>query len=105
MTTVTSYQPNNCTNINTFDDFTTCANQSGGSYLFTAIDFLVTTVIFLTLAGPFGWEAAIMSAGFIGIILSLLFAYMGVMAWSVTGIYVGGLIVMIAYVIWSNRYD
>jgi len=105
MTTTTAYQANNCTTISTFTDFLNCANASGANYTFTAINFLVIAVLFITLAGPFGWEVAILSSGFIGIILSVLFVYMGVMAWNVAGIFVGVLIVVIMYVIWSNRYD
>jgi len=105
MTTTTAYQANNCSAIETFTDFLSCTNQSGANHTFTAILFLVISVLFITLAGPFGWEVGLLATGFIGIILSILFVYMGVMAWNIAGLFVGGLIVMIMYVIWSNRYD
>lgn len=105
MTVTTSYIPINWSGMNTFSDFLSNANASAAGYLFTAIDVLVFGVLFITLTGMFGWESAILSSGFIAIVLSLLFAYMGVMAWSTVGIFVGLIVVMIMYVIWSNRYD
>ena len=105
MTTTTSYQNVSWENTNTFTDFISNASQSAGGYLFAGIDFLVFMVLFVTLAGAFGWEAGILSAGFIGIVLSLLFSYMGVLSWVYTSIFVGVILFMIMYVIWSNRYD
>lgn len=105
MTTTTGYNANNCDAVSNFTDFLTCANQSGGDYTFTAILFLVTAVLTISLAGAFGWEVAILGSAFIGLVLSILFVYMGVMAWTTTGIFVGILIIMIMYIIWSNRYD
>lgn len=105
MTTTTAYQNVNWSSANTFQDFLVKTNESGANWLFTGIDVMVTMVLFITLAGAFGWEAAIMSSGFIGIVLSLLFVYMGVMSMTTAGIYVGLLLMMIAYVIWSNKYD
>jgi len=104
MTTTTAYTPVNMS-LNSFDDFLTLVNQSGAGYLFTAIDVLVFFVLLITLSGSFGWEAGFLTAGFVGIILSLLFSYMGVMSWWLTGFFVGIILVMIAYIIWSNRSD
>jgi len=104
MTTVNAYQ-NVSMNISSFDDFLTLVNNSGAGYLFTAIDVLVFLVLLITLSGAFGWEAGFLTAGFVGIILSLLFSYMGVMSWWLTGFFVGIILVIISYIIWSNRND
>lgn len=105
MTTINSYHFVNWSNMTTFGDFIHNANASAGNWLFSIIDFLVFLVLFVSLAGAFGWESALLSSGFIAVILSLLFVYMGVMSWTIAGIFVGGLLLMIMYVIWSNRYD
>lgn len=91
--------------INSFDDFLRLVNDSGAGYTFTMINFLVFAVLFITLSTAFGWESAMLSAGFVGIILSLLFVYMGVMNIWIAGFFVGLITVGIIYVIWSNKYD
>lgn len=105
MTITTGSTNINWTNVSTFQDILNVANNSGVGYTFTMITFMVWATILITLAGPFGWEAAILSSGFIGMILSILFVYMGLMAWKIAGMFVGLLMVMIMYVIWSNKYD
>ena len=88
-----------------FDGFIQLANASGGGWLFTMIDFLVFVVLFITLTTQFGWESAIMSSGFIAMILTILFVYMGVMNMTIAGIFVGGLVAIIIYIMWSNKWD
>lgn len=107
MTVTHAYNTVNWSNMTTFSDFLSRANESAGNMLFTAIDVLVFLVLFVTLAmmPQVGWEGAILSAGFVGIILSLLFVYMGVMNFTIAGIFVGAILVAMIYVIWSNRYD
>ncbi len=99
---VHSYQNVNWT-VNNFDDLLTATNSSAGGYLFAGIDVLVFLVLLITLTGTFGWEAGILSAGFIGLILTLLFAYMNVLNWTFTGFFIGAIVVMIAYTTWSSR--
>jgi len=105
MTTTTAYKFVNWANMTTFQDFINNANASGAGWLFTMIDFLVFIVLLITLSGTYGWESAMLSSGFITIILSLLFAYMGIMNWTITGAFVGLLLIMIIYIMWSNKYD
>lgn len=105
MTTVNSMITTNISSMNTFKDFLTVANQSGANYLFTAIDLLVFLILFITLTGTFGWESAMLSSGFIGIILTVLFVYMGVMPFWIAGFFVAAVVVMILYIVLSSRYD
>ena len=102
---VNSYQNVNWSNVTNFDQFLQATNQSASNFLFAGIDILVFFVLFITLAGAFGWEAGLLGAGFIGLILTLLFAYMGVVSWIFTGIFTGAIVIIIAYIIYSNRYD
>lgn len=103
--TVNSYIPINWENITNVGDFLIRANQTTGSYLFTMIDFLVVFIIFITLAIGFGWESALITSAFIGLMLSILFLYMDLVSFPIVGIFVGLIIIMIMYIIWSNRYD
>jgi hypothetical protein len=100
---VSSYQNISWDSMSNFTQFLSNANASGAGYLFPMIDFLVFFVLLISLSGAYGWEAGLLSAGFIGIILSLLFSYMGVMAWSITGIFVGLILFAIMYIVWSRN--
>jgi hypothetical protein len=97
--------PTNINNITTFKDFINVANQSGAGYLFMAIDILIFAVLFISLTAGFGWESAFLSSGFIGIILTLLFLYMGVVPFWLASWFVAGIVVMILYIVLSSRYD
>lgn len=105
MTTTSGYIATNISNMSSFKDLLDGANASAGSMLFTAIDFLVFGILFITLTGAFGWESAMLSAGFIGIILTLLFLYMGVMPFWIAGFFVAGVVLMILYIVLSSKYD
>jgi hypothetical protein len=105
MTDVSSYQNVNWSSLNNFNDFLTNVNNSGAGYLFTGIDILVFLVLLISLTSVYGWEAGMLSAGFISVILSILFVYMGVMNIWVASFFVGTIIIFIMYIIWSNRYD
>lgn len=103
MTITTAYQNINMSNVSTVSGMLDAMNQSGAGYLFTAINMLVFFVLLISLSGLFGWEAAILSSGFISIILSILFVYMGVMSFWIAGAFVGLILAIMMYVIWSNR--
>lgn len=105
MTTITSSIQTNLSNMSNFKDFIIGANASASNYLFTAIDFLVFFILFITMANAFGWESAMLSAGFISMILTILFVYMGVMPFWIAGFFIAIIIIFILYIVLSNRYD
>ena len=65
------------------------------------LPFIIAMIVLL----PAGWEAALMIAAFIGLILGLLLAYANLVAWWVIGVFVGIEIFMILYVYWSSKYN
>jgi hypothetical protein len=65
---------------------------------------LIFFVLFISLSATVGWEAGLLTASFIGLIVGLLFVYAGVMAWWLLSIFVGMILVAIMYIIWSNKY-
>jgi hypothetical protein len=105
MTATAGMIATNVTSMNSFKDFLIVANQSGAGMLFSAIDFLVFMILFITLAGQFGWQSAFLSAGFIGLVLSILFLYMGVIPFFVCGIFVASIIIIGLIIVLSNKYD
>ena len=103
MTVTTSYIPVNLSNITSFSGILQAANNSAAGYLFFAIDILVFLVLTITLAATFQLEAALLTSGFICLILSLLFVYMGVMSYMMAGIFVGVIVLGILIVTWSRN--
>jgi hypothetical protein len=105
MTTTTAYTNVNLSNINNFTDILNYANSTANDYLFTAITFLVFIVITISLSGNFGWEAGILVSAFIGLILSILFLYMGLVAWYIVGFFIAVILITIILIILGNKYD
>jgi hypothetical protein len=95
----------NFSNMTTWQGFLNMANENSAGYFWTLLGcylpFIIATVVLL----PFGWEVAIVIGAFIGIILSALLSYAGLVAWWVVGSFIGIEIFMILYIFWSNRYD
>ena len=102
---VNSFQNVSWNNMTTFNQFFQNANLSAMGYLFAGIDFMVFLILFITLTFSFGWQSAILSSSFIGLFLGLLFVYMGLMNYVFLGFFVGLLIAMIMYIVWSDRYN
>lgn len=93
-------------NVANFSQFLVNADSSAAGYLFESIDVMVILILFITIAATVGsWEVAILSAGFIGILLSILLVYLGLIDMMFTGVFIGAIIITIMIVIWSNRYD
>lgn len=93
------------TNVTTPEEFLKMPNNSTGGWFWTGIDVMVFLVLFITMSGAFGWEAGILSAGFIGIVMTLLLAYLHLVSFATAGWFVGIVVIVMIYVIWSNRYD
>lgn len=92
-------------NVTTPEEFLKMPNTSTSGWFWTGIDIMIFLVLLITMAGVFNWEVAILGAGFIGIIMSLLLAYLHLVSFWVVGWFVGLVIIMMIYIIWSNRYD
>ena len=80
-------------------------NTSTGGWFWAGMDLMTFIILFISLAGTFGWEAGILSAGFVGILMTLFLAYMHLVAFSFAGYFIAIICIMMIYVIWSNKYD
>ena len=99
-----SYQNISWDTMTNFSSFLSNANQSASGLLFTGIDIIIFLVLLLSIVGQgFTWEVGLMVSGFICMILSVLFVYMGVMSMMIAGFFVGAIIVMIMFIVWSGR--
>lgn len=105
MATVHSYINNTgIENIQNFTGFLSSANASASGNLFAGIDIMVFFVLLVSIASTVGsWEVALMASGFITLILSVLFVYMGVLSMTFAGIFVGIIVVIIMYSVWSRN--
>jgi len=103
MTITTAHNPVNMSAVNTFGDMIQAMNNSAGGLLFFVINLLVFFVLWISLAGSYGWEASLLASAFVGLILSLLFLYMEVLSLTYVSIFVGLIVIMIMYVMWSSR--
>lgn len=93
------------TNVTSPEALMKMPNSATGGWFWAGMDFMVFIILFITLAGTFGWEAGILSAGFIGILMTIFLAYMHLVSFAFTGYFVAIISIMIIYIIWSNRYD
>ena len=100
-----AYHAINMSNVNTLTDVLGVANQTTGGWFWAAMNLMIFLVILITLSVSFGWEAGFLSACFIGLIMSMLLLYMSLAPLWLVGFYVGGIIIMIIYIVWRNPYD
>jgi len=95
----------NWSNVTTPESFLKMPNVSTGGWFWAGMDLLIFLVLLITMAGTFGWEAGVLSAGFVSIIITLLLAYLNLVAFKIAGVFIGLVVIVMIYVIWSNRYD
>lgn len=99
-----TYTPTNWTNISTVTDVLRVANDNASGYFWTGIVYMIFIIVLIS-SLAFGWESAILIAGFVGVVLSIIAMYMGLVSITVLGSFVGVLILTFIYLIWSSRYD
>jgi hypothetical protein len=107
MTTyVNSYKSVDWGNVSNMGDLVSRANESAGGNLWSAILILIFLTLFITLTTIVGsWEVAILVSAFIGLIAGVFLLYMGLTSLTIVGIFIGIIVAMIMYIMWSNRYD
>jgi len=100
MTNITNFS-----SIDTFAGFLAEANNQTGDLFWTGINFMIFMVMFITLTMGFGWEAGLLSAGFVAIIISVILTYLGLQSMLFTGFIVGAILLLFIIIMWSNKYD
>jgi len=95
----------NWTGVDTPGEFLAMPNASTGGWFWTGMDLMVFLILFISLATGFGWEAGLMSAAFVGLLMSIFLVYMNLVSFWIVGIFVALLLLMFIYIIWGNKYD
>jgi len=99
----------NWTNVTTFQDILNVPNQHVSGWIinfWSGMLMMVFMVILLTMIylGT-AIEVALLSTGFICLILALILAYMGLISWLFVLFFVGILIMLMLYIVWSSNRD
>ena len=97
-----TYNITNWTAINSWEDFLAVANTNSGGWFWTGINLMIFLVLFISL-NQYGWEAALMSSAFFGLIISIFLVYMNLVAWWISGMFIGIILLMFMYLAWSSR--
>lgn len=95
----------NWSGVDTPEEFLAMPNEATGGYFWMGMDIMVFLVLFITLSMNFGWEAGILGASFVGLLMSIFLVYLGLLSFWVIGIFIALIIITFIYIIWSNRYD
>jgi len=95
----------NFSNITTATGLLREANVQTGGWFWTAIDFLVFSVIFITLSTTFGWESAFFGAGFVAIIISVFLLYMNLITMTTLAIIIGSILLIFIFIMWASKWD
>lgn len=92
----------NWSNVTTWTQVLQTANTNSGSWFWTLIMygvFIISLLIFSSL----GFETALLSASFIALILGMFLVYAGLVAWTWTLTFVGLILFMFLYIVWSSK--
>lgn len=102
---ISSYHQINITNSTGFKEILTMPNTITNGWFWSGINLMIFFIAFITIAMGFGWEAGLLVASFLGMIVSLFLLYLGLASLWMVGIYLGFILLMIIYIMWNNKYD
>lgn len=91
----------NWTNITDFDQIPGAANTASNGSFWVGMLYMIWIILLLVLI-PFGFEASILAASFIALILGILLVYSELVAWYWALTFVGMILAMFLYIIWSS---
>jgi len=92
----------NWTNVTDFGDIPALANTATGGSFWVGILFMMWLILMI-LMSFFGFEVAIVTASFLALIMGLVLVYAGLVAWAWLMVFVGILLFMFLYIIWSTQ--
>lgn len=96
-----AHTPTNWTNVSTLGDILQVANANTENWFWTAILYTFWFVALITLSN-FGWEVGVMTASFLAILVGLILVYLNLIGWIWLLFFVGVLLVMFIYSVWSS---
>lgn len=91
----------NWTNITDFSQIPAAANESGSGF-WTGMLYMCWIILLLMLTA-YGFEVAIIASSFVALIVGLLLVYAGLVSWTYVLSFIGILLFMFLYIIWSGK--
>lgn len=92
----------NWSNITDFDQIPSAANTASNGSFWVGMLYMIWIILILVLIS-FGFEVAILAASFVALIIAFLLVYAGLIAWYWAVTFVGILLTMFLYIIWSGN--
>jgi len=92
---------NHFANVTDFNDLLALPNQTQSHFWFgmLVMIFAVLTMSFLA----YGFEVAVLTAGFITLMLGMMLVYIGLVSWQWLMMFLGIILFMIFYITWNSR--
>lgn len=95
----------NWSSVTTPSEFFGIANTNTSGYFWTGIIWMFFLVVLITLSSFMIAEGALLASAFITFLVAILLLYNGLISFGTLGVFIGMIVLMIMYIIWSNRYD
>ena len=92
----------NWSNITDFGQIPAAANTASNGSFWVGMLYMIWIILIFLMIG-YGFEVAIVVSSFVGLILGLLLAYTGLIAWTWVLTFVGILVFSFLYIIWSTN--
>lgn len=96
--------PINWTNITNLGQLPAAANTASDGTFWVGILYMCWIVLILLII-QFGWETAMLTASFLGLILGLILVYADLIAWTWILPFVGVMLFMFLYITYVNQQN
>lgn len=91
----------NWSNVTDFNQIPAAANTASNGSFWVGMLYMIWIILILLTLG-FGFEVAMLVSSFASLIIGLLLVYAGLVAWKWVMTFVGVLLFMFLYIIWSS---
>lgn len=96
----------NWTNVSSFKDYADVPNTVTSGYFWLGMLWMVYIVLMITfIALGFGIEVALLSSTFLALVGAIFLVYIGLIAWQWALMFVGILLLLFLYIVWSSNRD
>lgn len=91
----------NWSNVTTWTGILGTANTNTDGWFWLLINFGVFFLALLIIS-LWGFEVALLASSFLGLILGIFLAYIGLIAWGWVLVFVGLILISILYIVWTT---
>jgi len=91
----------NWSNMTDFGQLPGAANTASGGSFWVGMLYMMWIILMLILM-VYGFEVAILTSSFVFLVIGLIMVYAGFIAWTWVLVFVGVILFMFLYIIWSS---